>query len=376
VAEGLSTLIHKAVNIGDIHGVQVCRGAPVVSHLFFVDDCFLFSRANVVEAQRLLIILKTYEAAFGQENNLSKSEVFFSRNMSGAAQEDLSHIIGVRHVMGTGKYLGLPSMIGRDKRSIFSFIKDRIWRRINAWKGRALSKAGKEVMIKSMLQSIPSYIMSIYLLPNSVIDDIEKMINAFWWGGRSNNRRIKWMAWERVACPKEFGGMGFRNFKAFNLSMVAKQGWSFLSKHDSLVARVFKSRYFPRSSFLGAKLGNNPSFAWRSIWNSRQLLLYGYRWTIGHGQPVSVMNDPWVRGVHDCWVQSPQSQDVHSLRVSDLIANEERVWDIDKIESLFSDDIVQAILDTPLFAEVQNDRIVWMMERAGGILLRLAINWL
>jgi hypothetical protein len=65
---------------------------------------------------------------------------------------------------------------------------------------------------------------------------------------------------------------------------------------------------------------------------------------------------------------------VHSLSVFDLIAAEERVWDIDKIESLFPDDMVQAILDTPLFAEVQNDRITWMMERNGGILLRLVIN--
>jgi len=38
--------------------------------------------------------------------------------------------------------------------------------------------------------------------------------------------------------------------------------------------------------------------------------------------------------------------------VSDLIVEDERVWDIDKLESLFSDDMVQAILDTPLFAEV------------------------
>ena len=161
VDEGLSTLIHKAVNSGDIHGVQVCRGASVVSHLLFADVCFLFCRANVVEAQCLLIILKTYEATSGQEINLSKSEAFFSRNMSRAAQEGLSRIIGVRHVIGTEKYLGLPSMIGRDKRFIFSFIKDRIWRQINAWRGRALSKAGKEVMIKSVLQSIPSYIMSL-----------------------------------------------------------------------------------------------------------------------------------------------------------------------------------------------------------------------
>jgi hypothetical protein len=74
------------------------------------------------------------------------------------------------------------------------------------------------------------------------------------------------------------------------------------------------------------------------------------------------MNDPWVRGVHGSSIQSPQSQGVHSLRVSDLMADEERVWDINKIESLFSDNMVQAILDTPLFAEVQNDRIAWMME--------------
>ena len=71
VAEGLSTLIHKAINRGDIDGVQVCRGALVVSHLLFADDCFLFCRVNVVEAQRLLTILNTYEVAYGQEINLS-----------------------------------------------------------------------------------------------------------------------------------------------------------------------------------------------------------------------------------------------------------------------------------------------------------------
>jgi hypothetical protein len=117
-------------------------------------------------------ILKIYEEATGQEINMTKSEVFFSRNLSIAAQEDLSNIMGVRHVLGTGNYLGLPSMVGRKKKSVFAYIKDRVWKRINSWKGKALSRAGKEVMIKSVLQAIPSYVMSVYLLPDSTIKDI------------------------------------------------------------------------------------------------------------------------------------------------------------------------------------------------------------
>jgi hypothetical protein len=139
-------------------------------------------------------ILKTYEEASGQEINMTKSEVFFSRNISMAAQEDLSRIMGVRHVPGTGNYLGLPSMIGRKKKETFAYVKDQIWKRINSWRGRALSKAGKEVMIKSVLQAIPSYVMSVYFLPDSTIKEMERMINSFWWGGGTNNKGIKWLA--------------------------------------------------------------------------------------------------------------------------------------------------------------------------------------
>lgn len=97
-------------------------------------------------------------------------------------QEDLVPIMGVRHVLGTRTNLGLPSMFGRRKKSTFSFIKDHIWKRINSWRGRSLSNGGKEVMIKPVLQSIPTYIMSIFIISVVVVKDIEKMLNSFWWG--------------------------------------------------------------------------------------------------------------------------------------------------------------------------------------------------
>ncbi|GAU31579.1 hypothetical protein TSUD_54020 [Trifolium subterraneum] len=84
---------------GDLHGVKICRGAPEVSHILFADDCFLFYRANVAEVNELMRILHTYDTTSGQEVNLVKSEVFISRNMSQAAKEDLSRILGVKLVL-------------------------------------------------------------------------------------------------------------------------------------------------------------------------------------------------------------------------------------------------------------------------------------
>jgi hypothetical protein len=281
IIEGLTSLLIKSVACGDLHGVQICRGAPVVSHLLFADDCFLFCRATIGEANLLMKILKTYEEASGQEINLSKSEVFFSKNLSIAAQEDLSKIMRVKHVLGTGNYLGLPSMIGRKKKEVFAYIKDRIWKRINSWRGRSLSRAGKEVMIKSVLQAIPTYVMSIYLIPESTVKDIERMLNSFWWGSGANNKGIRWLVWDRMIHPKSQGGMGFRDLHAFNLAMIAKQGWNLLSKPHSLVAKIYKARYFPNSSLFDSKIGHNPSYAWRGIWKARHILMHGCRWSIG-----------------------------------------------------------------------------------------------
>lgn len=79
-------------------------------------------------------------------------------------------------------------------------------------------------MIKSVLQVIPSYIMSIFILLDVMCNDIDKMLKSFWWGGGSNNSGIRWVSWEKLACPKSDDGLRFREFKAFNVSMVSKQG--------------------------------------------------------------------------------------------------------------------------------------------------------
>jgi len=119
-------------------------------------------------------ILSTYELAFGQAINLPKSEIYCSRNVPDDLKAHITDILGIQVVLGTGKYLGLPSMIGRDRKATFVYIKDPVWQKINSWSCKCLSKAGREVMIKSVLQEIPSYVMSIFQLPTTLLDSIEK----------------------------------------------------------------------------------------------------------------------------------------------------------------------------------------------------------
>jgi hypothetical protein len=267
-------------------------------------------------------------------------------------------------------------MVGRRKKETFGYVKDRIWKKINSWRGRALSKAGKEVMVKSVLQAIPSYVMSVYLIPETTIKEIERMINSFWWGGGANNRGIKWLAWDKMAYPKEFGGLGFRNLHLFNMAMVAKQGWKFIMQPDTLVSKIYKARYFPKSSLFDSQIGNNPSYAWRSIWKSRQVLMNGCRWRIGDGSKIKIMNEPWLKKEDGLWLQSPQDEGVFNMSVNQLMLQNRKEWDSVKIKLLFPLNIANSILDVPLLNDVEEDKLIWYDDLNGNYSVRSAYNLL
>ncbi|KAK6115594.1 hypothetical protein DH2020_007863 [Rehmannia glutinosa] len=166
-AEGLSFLIKDAEDNDRIHGVRVCRRTPFISHLFFADDSLLFSRASIDECNYLKNILEAYKEASGQGVNFGKSGVMFSSNMPHHSREALCQNLGVRQNLNSGKYLGLPSLIGRKKKEVFRHIKDIMWGYIQNWQGNKLSRGGKEILLNSVAQVVPSYFMSTLLLPIS-----------------------------------------------------------------------------------------------------------------------------------------------------------------------------------------------------------------
>ena len=175
-------MIKKATVEGDLHGVIVCRRGPKILHLFFADDSLIFCRASLEECDSLQRIFQVYEAASGQQLNRTKTSLFFNSNTDTSVKEEIKNRFGAQVIKNHEKYLGLPLMVGRNKRNSFNSIKEKLAKKLSGWKEKLLSKVRKEILIKVVAQAIPTYTMSCFKLPDSLCDELTSLIRNFWWG--------------------------------------------------------------------------------------------------------------------------------------------------------------------------------------------------
>nr|KYP52189.1 hypothetical protein KK1_025927 [Cajanus cajan] len=151
----------------------------------------------------------------------------------------------------------------------------------------------------------------------------------------------------------------------FNLAMLGKQGWKLLTNPDAIFTRVFKSRYFPQGDFLGARLGHNPSYIWRSIFASQVIVKKGIRWCVGNGTRINVWKDPWLRRLGNPYISSHTPPRSESLMVKDLIDFSTGRWDLPTLSALFHQQDLQAIQTMPLLHLNKPDMVTWTLNRKG-----------
>ncbi|KAL0283357.1 UNVERIFIED_CONTAM: putative mitochondrial protein [Sesamum angustifolium] len=192
---------------GRLTGVAMARQALRVSHLLFVDDTPMFCKATTEQIGEIRQILRIYARALG--------------------------IVG--------------------------------------WNASLLSQAGKGLLMKVVLQSLPTYAMSCFQLPITLVRSLEAHMADFWWHSRGE-KRTHWVAWWKLCRPLGAGELGFQEF---NLALLAKQGWRILTRPGSLLSRVLKVRYFPDSSLGEAWVGARSSLTWRGICAAKPLLEEG-----------------------------------------------------------------------------------------------------
>ena len=364
-AMGLQSLLNKAEMEGHIRGVAICRNGPKVSLLFFADDNVLFCSAKEAECQKILDILAIYERGSGQKINQEKTNIFFSTNTPHKVQVRIQQVLGVPSIRQFEKFLGLSALVGRAKKQSFIFIKERVWKNLQGWKEKLLSQAGREVLIKSVIQAIPTYTMCCFKLLKGLVRELESMIRNFWWGYSGEHRKTHWVKWERLCEAKEVGGLGFKEIEKFIDALLAKQVWRMINNIDSLCHRVFKARFFPNCSISDAKESSSGSYTWKSIIGARDVIRKGMVWRIGTGEAVRIKEDRWLPGRANCSVISPLPPMAPDVKVSSLIDPNRVAWRTEVVQQLFLPHEADIILGSPLSTRRPDDRIIWAHTPSG-----------
>lgn len=106
--------------------------------------------------------------------------MFFSKSICVASKNSIKLLLVVLEIKEYEKYLELPAIVGRNKRESLNYIKYRVWNKLQGWKEKLLSQVGKEVLLKAIVQAIPTFAMTCFKLPIGLCHVIEMMIRKFW----------------------------------------------------------------------------------------------------------------------------------------------------------------------------------------------------
>ena len=207
--------------MGEIKGFRLYWRGPTLTNLLFANDSLLFCRVTSDECRKIINILEKYEGELGQKVNKNKTTIFFSKSTMEATKQEIMIGLGLQEIVHFEQYLGLPSLVGKRKKEGFNFIKEKVWRKLQGWEGKLLSQASHKVLIKAVIQAIPTYAMGYFKIPLGLCHEIETMIKKFWWGQRGEKRKIHWLKSKELTKPKLEGGMGFRDIAMFNDSSMA-----------------------------------------------------------------------------------------------------------------------------------------------------------
>jgi hypothetical protein len=121
---------------------------------------------------------------------------------------------GTEQLIHPSKCSMLTSVL--DVGNIASEEKYRMSKKFTNWAERYMSVRAKEVLIKSVAQAVPTYVMGVFKLPTTLCDELTRMVRHIWWGDEDGHRKIHWLAWDHLLLPKCMGGMGFRDTRLFN----------------------------------------------------------------------------------------------------------------------------------------------------------------
>jgi exonuclease III len=296
VMEALSRMVNATVEQGLISGFSVggrVFSDLVVSHSLFADDTLIFCEACPEQLHYVRLILLCFEAVSGLKVNLGKSEMVAVGDVGNIGT--LAAFLGCRVAGLPMKYLGLPLGAAYKAASIWNEVIEKMERRLAGWKKLYLSKGGRVTLIKSTLSNLPTYYLSLFPVPVSVANRIEKIQRDFLWGGMGDEPKMHLVNWDQVCRPLRAGGLGIRNVLKFNKALLGKWLWRYATESEALWYKIIKEKYEDQEGGWCSKEISGPFGVglWKHIRRGWDKFAQYVRFEVGMGSKIGFWHDTW-----------------------------------------------------------------------------------
>ena len=388
VATGLSLLISKATSMDLLKGIPVAEGGIAITHLQYADDTLLFCEAQWEQLATFKRILTCFELTSGLRMNLFKS-VLIGVNFDDTTVGDWAVRLKCKHGSFPIKYLGFPLAANPNRVTTWTPMIESIRRKLSSWKQKTLSIGGRLALIKSVLNNMPVYLMSFFLIPKSVALAIERLQRQFLWGGYEDKKKISWVAWCKVQNSKSKGGLGVGNILDKNRALIAKWIWRFGREQSQLLWKdVLSNKYDINPESLIMKIRNSRSLS--PFAKSLQSLLLGtelhstmtregFRMIIGNGSFIDFWEDPWVKdgSLKNLYprIFALAQQKTGSINKFGEWIGGSWVWNILLRRRVFDWEIRQwnefwGLISKSVLRQASNDQVCWRFENNGIFMIK------
>ena len=170
---------------------------------------------------------------------------------------------------------------------------DKVKTKVNDWKNKLLSYAGRVQLIASVLGSMRIYWASIFLLPISTVKDIEKVLKGFLWCQGDLGRGRAKIAWKTLCKPKMQGGLGFKDLGKWNEVLLTKHIWNIAANKKSFWVKWVHMVKLRGLSFWEVNTEYNDCWNWKNLLGLRDNVKKYIEFKIGNGRKIYVWNDKW-----------------------------------------------------------------------------------
>ena len=239
--------------------------------------------------------------------------VFFT---SGSSEEKEYEDKELEHTASTSKittpnscppftYLGFPLGDHMNRCSAWKPVVKKIESRLASWKAKLLSRAGRLTLIKSVLNSLPVYYMSMFKMPKAIALKIVKLQRRFFWGGSNGESKgCPMVKWSDIELPREMGGLGVGNIMHKNLILLFKWWWRFSESDNTLWKRILQSVHEIKGVKASSETFRRVREGTWSYLLSNDSDTSRIRTIIEEGMVISVGNEKSVLFWHDRWCEA------------------------------------------------------------------------